>query len=101
MKRMTISPTTISFCRQPQVLSPPTDTGMWAGFNPELINSADWPSAPALSLAIDRIVRDALSTGLTLRETYQQVRATMVAQGVHPDSFDLDRCVKDHVLSAI
>ena len=91
----------MSFCRQPQVLAPPTTTGMWAGFNPELIDSAEWPSAPALSLAVDRVIRDALSTGLSLRETYQQVRIALVAQGVQPDNVDLDRCVKDHVLLAI
>lgn len=91
----------MSFSRQPQVLAPPTSSGMWVGFNPELIDSPEWPSAPALSLAIDRVVRDALAAGLSLRETYQQVRSTLVAQGVHPDNVDLDRCVKDHVLMAI
>ena len=98
---MTLSPTTMSFCRQPQVLAPPSNGGVWDGFNLELIDSVDWPSAPSVSLAIDRIVRDALSTGLSLRETYSQVRTTMLAQGIQPDSFDLDRCVKDHVLAAI
>ena len=91
----------MSFSRQPQVLAPPTTSGMWVGFNPELIDSAEWPSAPALSLAVDRVIRDALSAGLSLRETYQQVRSTLVAQGVQPDNVDLDRCVKDHVLMAI
>lgn len=96
-----LSPTTMSFSRQPQVLAPPTTTGMWTGFNPELIDTVDWPSAPCVSLAVDRIVRDALSTGLSMRETYQAVRTVLVAHGVHPDKVDIDRCVKDHVLAAI
>jgi hypothetical protein len=98
---MTLSPVTMSFCRQPQVLPKPSSTGIWAGFNPELIDSAEWPNAPDLSLAIDYAVRDALCAGLTLREMYQQVRSTLVAQGLQPDGLDLDRCVKDHVLLAI
>ena len=101
MKRMMDSPTIMNFCQQPRVLPPPTNTGMWAGINPELIDTVEWPAAPALSLAIDRVVRDALSTGLSLRETYQQVRAAMIAEGVQPDGMDLDRCVKDHVFAAI
>ena len=74
---------------------------MWIGFNPELIDTDVWPSAPNVSLAVDRVVRDALSTGLSLRETYQQVRCTLVAQGLQPDDVDMDRCIKDHVLMAI
>lgn len=91
----------MSFCRQPKALPVPTTTGIWAGFNPELIDVAEWPNAPDLSLAIDYAVRDALGSGLTLREMYQQVRTTLIAQGLQPDTLDLDRCVKDHVLLAI
>jgi hypothetical protein len=91
----------MSMSRQPQVLLPPTNTGMWAGFDPDILGQVDWPGAPAVSLAIDRIVRDALATGLTLRETYQQVRITLIAQGVQPDKIDLERCVKDHALGVI
>lgn len=101
VKRMTLSPTTMSFSRQPQVLAPPTDSGMWVGFDPEMIDSAEWPGSPTVSIAVDRVIRDALAAGLSLRETYQQVRATLVAQGVQPDNVDLDQCVKDHVLMAI
>ncbi|HEX2280170.1 MAG TPA: hypothetical protein VHG52_00280, partial [Thermomicrobiales bacterium] len=84
-----------------QVLRPPTDTGMWAGFDPEILGQAGLPHEPAISLAIDRAVRDALSAGLTLRETYQQVRTTLISQGVRPDGVDIDRCVKDYALGAI
>lgn len=101
LKRMTDSDTLMRFCRQPQVLPPPTTTGAWAGFDPELIDTNIWSGAPAVSLAIDRVVREALGAGLTLRETYQEVRSTLHAQGVHPDEVDLDQCIKDHVLLAI
>ena len=98
---MTLSPTTMSLSVQPQVLPPPTTTGMWAGFDPEILGQAGWPGGPAISLAIDRIVRDALATGLTLHETCQVVRDTLVAQGVHPDKVDVELCVKDHALGVI
>lgn len=91
----------MSFCRQPKCLPVPTTNGIWAGFNPELIDIAEWPNAPDLSLAIDYAVRDALGSGVSLREMYQQVRSTLIAQGLQPDALDLDRCVKDHVLLAI
>lgn len=100
MKRMTDSPTTMSFSVQPQVLSPPTNTGVLAGFDADLLGEAGWPGAPAVSLAIDRVVRDALATGLTLRETYKQVHDILVSQNLH-DKVDLERCVKDHALGAI
>src|SRR5690606_10100058 len=98
---MTHSSTVMSMSRQPQVLLPPTSTDMWAGSAPERIAPAEWPGQPALSLAIDRVIREAIAAELSLRETYQRVRATLHAEGVHPDSLDLDRCIKDHVLGAI
>lgn len=91
----------MKFCRQPQELPVPTTTGIWAGFNPELIDTAEWPNAPDLSLAVHYAVHNALGAGLSLREMYQQVRTTLIDQGLQPDTLDLDRCVKDHVLLAI
>ena len=98
---MTDSPMTMSMCRQPVRLSPPTTTGILRGFDPEIVGQADWPGRPAMSLAVDRVVRNALSTGLTLRETYQEVRATLVAAGLHPDNDTLDGYLKDHALAVI
>lgn len=97
---MTDSPTTMRFSVQPQVLPPPTNSGMWAGFDPDLIVNSGPLGSPAVSLAIDRVVRDALAAELTLRETYQQVHDLLVAQNIH-DQVDLERCVKDHALGAI
>lgn len=54
-----------------------------------------------MSLAVDRVVRNARSTGLTLRETYQEVRATLAAAGIHPDTDALDGYLKDYALAVI
>lgn len=101
VKRMTVSPIIMSMSRQPVVLSPPAKTGILVGFDPAIIGPADWPGAPAITLTIDRIVREALSTGKTLRETYGEVRTTLNAAGMHPNNEDLEGYLKDHALAVI
>ncbi|MBA2454747.1 MAG: hypothetical protein H0V47_16390 [Chloroflexia bacterium] len=101
MKRMITSPTTMSMSRQPVILPPPTSTGLLSGFDPAIIGQADWPGAPAVTLTIDRIVREAISTGKTLRETYGEVRTTLNAVGLHPSDDDLQGYLKDHALAVI
>lgn len=101
MKRMTVSPTIMSMSRQPVILPAPATTGILTGFDPEIISAADWPGAPAVTLAIDRIVREALSTGKTLRETYGEVRTILNAVGLHPNDDDLQGYLKDHALAVI
>jgi hypothetical protein len=97
---MTFSPTEMSLRHSAQVLARSSTSGSRACVDPTLVDTVNWPSASTLSLAIDSIIRDALSAGLTLPETYQQVRTTLIAQGVQPDVFDLDRYVREHILGA-
>lgn len=101
MKRMTDSPTAMSMSRQPAVLAPPAKTGLLVGFDPAIVGPADWPGAPAVTLTVDRIVREALSTDKTLRETCAEVRATLNAAGLHLGHDDLEGYVKDHALAMI
>lgn len=87
--------------RQPVVLPPPATTGLLVGFDPAIVGPADWPGAPAVTLTIDRIVREALSTGKTLRETYGEVRTILNSVGLHPNDDDLEGYLKDHALAVI
>jgi hypothetical protein len=101
MKRMTVSPTIMSMSRQPVVLTPPAKTGLLVGFDPAIVGPADWPGAPAVTLTVDRIVREAISTGKTLRETCTEVRATLNVAGLHLDHNEVEGYVKDHALAVI
>ena len=101
LKRMTVSHTVMSMSRQPVTLPPPARTGMLIGFDPVIIGQAGWPGEPAVTLTIDRIVRDAISTGKTLLDTYQEVRAFLNSAGLNPDNEDLDGYLKDHAMAVI
>lgn len=83
------------------MLAPPAHSGILPGYDPAIIGPADWPGAPAVTLTIDRIVREALSTGKTLRETYTEVLAILNAAGFNPEPNDLEGYLKDHALAVI
>lgn len=54
----------------------------WNGMTLPAVPSADWPASLLLDHAIDRIVREALSSGRSLQEAV--ARITEVAQSILP-----------------
>ncbi len=63
------------------------------------VPSADWPASLLLDHAIDRVVRDALSSGRSIQEAV--ARVTELAQTILPQATeaDIDRRVHAQVLA--
>jgi hypothetical protein len=65
------------------------------------VPSADWPASMVLDHAIDRVVRDALSSGRSLQEAV--ARITELAQSILPQlsEAELDQRVHAQLLANI
>lgn len=70
-----------------------------AGFVVPAVPVAEWPGFPLLEQTVERIVRDGLDAGLSLRETCDHVLAAVAHSGQTLTPDDLQRWIRAHALS--
>jgi len=71
----------------------------WSELTPPIVPSAEWPASVLLDHAIDRIIRDSLSSGRSLHEAVSRISELAGTIVPHISEAELDRRVHAQVLA--